>query len=176
MIISISGVAGSGKSTIAKLLAKKLDYNHFSAGKIMREMADDRGVSLPELNKLAEETTIIDEELDNKQAQLGREEDNFVIDGRLSFRFIPHSFKVFLIADFEERAKRVYHEKRGYEDNVTLDKTKDNFKIREDSDKKRYKEYYDLNITDKDHYDLIIDTTSILPDEIVEILLEKLKE
>lgn len=36
MIISIDGPAGSGKSTIAKLLAKRLSFIHFNSGSIFR--------------------------------------------------------------------------------------------------------------------------------------------
>jgi len=32
MIITIAGEGGSGKSTVARILAKKLDYKHYSTG------------------------------------------------------------------------------------------------------------------------------------------------
>ena len=46
MIIAISGKAGSGKSTIAELLAKKLKLKHYSIGNLMREMAKKKNISL----------------------------------------------------------------------------------------------------------------------------------
>ena len=39
MIIAISGKAGSGKSTIAKLVAKKLGLKHFSSGDFMLKIS-----------------------------------------------------------------------------------------------------------------------------------------
>ena len=54
MIITISGIAGSGKSTVAKLLAKKLNYNHYSIGEFMRDIAKEKNTSLLELSNLAE--------------------------------------------------------------------------------------------------------------------------
>ena len=91
MIITISGIAGSGKSTVAKLLAKKLNYKHYSIGDFMREIAKQRKTTLLELSKEAEKDSSIDKELDQKQIELGKTQDNFVIDSRLGFHFIKNS-------------------------------------------------------------------------------------
>ena len=62
----------------------------------MREIAAKRGITLLELSKLAETDRSIDKELDNYQIQLGKDEDNFIIDARLGWHFIPDSIKIFL--------------------------------------------------------------------------------
>ena len=49
MVITISGEPGAGKSTTAKLLAKKLSCKHYSTGDFMRDMAEERKISLLEL-------------------------------------------------------------------------------------------------------------------------------
>jgi len=141
-IITINGTAGSGKSTVAKLLAKKLDYKHYSMGDFQREIAEEKGISLLELGKLEEKDKSIDEEVDQMQIDLGRKEDNFVIDSRLGFHFIPNSIKIFLDADFEERAKRILADTIRKEHNVNLKTTKQNIKTREASEKKRYKDIH----------------------------------
>jgi len=46
MIISISGLPGSGKSTVAKILAEKLGFERIYMGAIFRKMADQKGVSI----------------------------------------------------------------------------------------------------------------------------------
>ncbi|MCH9028900.1 MAG: nucleoside monophosphate kinase, partial [Bacteroidetes bacterium] len=66
MIITISGKAGSGKSTVAKELARKLELKHYSIGDLMRQMAKEKNISLTELGKLAEKDDSIDKELDKK--------------------------------------------------------------------------------------------------------------
>jgi cytidylate kinase len=175
-IITISGTVGAGKSTAAKLLAKKLNYEHYSSGDFMREMAEERKISLLELSKEAEKDRGIDEEIDARQIELGQMEDDFVIDGRLSFHFIPDSIKVFLDADFEERAKRVLSDNIRKECNVTLISTKENMKKREASEKKRYKEYYSLDYTDKKIYDLVIDTTKKTPEQVIEEIIKFVKK
>ena len=52
MIIVLGGRAGSGKSTIAKEVAKKLGYKHYSMGDLQRNIAKEKGISLLELGKL----------------------------------------------------------------------------------------------------------------------------
>jgi cytidylate kinase len=167
MIITIGGTGGSGKTTVGKEVARKLGYKHYSTGQMMREMAEERKISLLELSKLAETDTTIDQELDQRQIDLGRNEDNFVIDGRLSFHFIPNAVKIFLDADFDVRAKRIFHDTIRNEHNVSLETSKEKLKKREESERKRYMEYYNLDPSDHKHYDLVIDTSKIAVDEIV---------
>lgn len=171
-IISISGTAGSGKSTVGKLLAKKLGYNHYSMGDMQKEIAEEKGISLLELGKLEEKDRSIDEEVDQRQIDFGRKEDNFVIDSRLGFHFISNSIKIFLDAEIEERAKRILGDTIRKEHNVNLETTKEKMKKRVESEKKRYKEYYDLDPYDKNQYDMVIDTTDISPEDTVEKILK----
>lgn len=176
MIITIGGKAGSGKSSVAKLVAKKLGFKHYSSGEFMREMAKERGISLMAISKLAETDKSIDEELDNRQIELGKKEDNFVIDGRLSAHFIPHAkHKIFLDADSEVRAERVLKEGRDDEHYPDLDQTIKEIKDREESENKRYKEYYDYDCYDPKHFTLIIDTTDIDIDEVVSKIMDNIK-
>ena len=174
-IITIGGKPGSGKSTVAKLLAKKLNYGHYSSGNFMRDLAEERKISLLELSRIAEKNKSIDQEIDERQIELGRKEDNFVIDARLGFHFIPNSIKIYLDADFEERAKRILADKIRKEQNIDLQSTKENMKTREESEKKRYKGYYDIDPNDQGYYDLIIDTTSLTPEQAVDKILEFIK-
>lgn len=174
MIITISGTAGSGKSTVGKLLAKGLNYKHYSMGDFQRQIAEEKGLSMIELGKLEEKDKSIDQEVDQKQKDLNKE-DNFVIDSRLGFHFIPNSLKIFLDADFEVRAKRIFNddnENRKTEKIQSLEDIKEKMKEREASEIKRYKEYYNTNPYDKINYDLLIDSTDILPDAIVKKIVE----
>ncbi|NUM42573.1 MAG: AAA family ATPase, partial [Leptospiraceae bacterium] len=96
MIISISGAHGSGKSTVAQMLAKKLFWPRYYIGGLRREAAKKRGLTLAEYNALGETDPTTDTEVDEYQRQLGLSSDNFIIEGRTSWYFIPHSFKVYL--------------------------------------------------------------------------------
>jgi cytidylate kinase len=64
MIITIDGPAGAGKSTIAKLLAKKIDFRYVDTGAMYRAITLkilENNISfsdVPEIEKLAENTDI----------------------------------------------------------------------------------------------------------------------
>ena len=173
MIITIAGKAGSGKSTIARGIARKLNLKHYSSGDFMRGMAKEKGISLAELGKIAEKDESIDKEIDERQKKLGKEEDDFVIDGRLSAFFIPKAdFKIFLDCDDEVRAKRILGDDRGTENTNDIKETEEKIKKREDSEAKRYKEYYGFDYCDKNNYTVLIDTTELTPEQIVEKILK----
>jgi len=169
MIITISGKAGSGKSTVAKALAKKLKLKHYSIGDLMRQMAKEKGISLLELSKIAEEDKKIDRELDKRQIQLGKKEKNFVIDGRLTAYFIKKAdVKIFLDCDDGVRAKRILKDNERYEKEKNLKEIMKNIKKREESERKRYKKYYKVDYCNKELYDMIIDTSFTKVNEVVD--------
>jgi cytidylate kinase len=55
VVIAIGGPAGSGKTTYARHIAEKMGLRYVSAGIFFRKIAEEKGLSLIELNKLAEE-------------------------------------------------------------------------------------------------------------------------
>ncbi|MBI3026687.1 (d)CMP kinase [Candidatus Woesearchaeota archaeon] len=173
MRIAISGKAGSGKSTVAKLLSEKLNLRHYSIGDLMRAMAVEKGLSLLELNKLAEKSKSIDLELDKKLKELGNSKDNFVVDGRLAAFFIPNAeARVFLETDDNVRAQRILNDKRQQEKSSSLKEAIINIKKREESEKKRYQKYYGINYLNKKLYNYIVDTTNLMPSEVVEKIIK----
>ena len=66
MKITISGTPGSGKSTIGKLVSKKLKLKYYDVGNMRRKMAKDMGLTIQEFNKLGEKKSFTDKEVDNK--------------------------------------------------------------------------------------------------------------
>ncbi|MEI6587962.1 MAG: AAA family ATPase, partial [Candidatus Moraniibacteriota bacterium] len=144
MIITITGEPGSGKSTIGKKLAQELGYDHYYIGQIRRDAAKERGMTLAEYNKYGETHPETDIEVDNYQKNLGKEKNNFVIEGRTSWFLIPHSTKIYIAVDPEEGAKRVFKElqvdNNRNEDNglLTLTDVLRSHREREASDMLRY--------------------------------------
>ncbi len=71
----------------------------------------ERGISLMDISRDAErDGGVIDRILDERSQALGQTEDQFILDGRLAFHYVPHSFKIFLTVPPEEAAKRIYHD------------------------------------------------------------------
>ena len=170
--ITISGEAGSGKSTVADIIARKLRINRYSTGDYMRTMAAARGVTIIELNKISETDSSIDKELDDWQKKLETKKDeSLVLDSRLGFHFIQSSIKIFLHADLSVRAERIFTTNRLLEENTTLKKTIANIKKRQALERKRYKEKYGVDYLDFSQYDLILDTTKIKPEEVADKII-----
>ncbi len=179
-IITIAGNLGSGKSSTAKKLSESLNYEHYSTGDFMRSLAEEKNISLAELNLLAEEDRSIDEELDNKNKEVGKKE-RVVIDSRLGFYFIPKSFKVFLKLDPEIAAGRILKDKEkpnrlneASSDFDTQEGVARNIKARQESERKRYQEMYHIrDYTDPNNFDLIVDTSLLPLEGVVEKIIEK---
>lgn len=177
MIITIGGRAGSGKSTVAKLVAKKLKLKHYSMGDLLRSIAKEKGISVLELSKQMESDPKIDNLIDEKQKKLAAAEDNFVIDGRLSAFFVPNAgIKVFLDADENTRAERILKDKRELEKNSDIKETIANIKRREASEAKRYKAFYGFDCYDKKQYDIIIDTTKPGAERVAELIISRIQK
>ncbi|MEK6869593.1 MAG: (d)CMP kinase [Nanoarchaeota archaeon] len=171
MIIAISGKAGSGKSTVAKEVAKKLGLKHYSVGDLMRQLAKERKMPLNELSRLAEKDKSIDMELDKKTIGL-RGEDNFVIDGRLTAYFLPYAdLRVFLDCDDEVRAERILKDNRNDEKSKNLKELIKKIRQREQSERKRYSRLYKIDYRNKKLYNLIIDTTHLDIREVVDEII-----
>ena len=167
-IITICGVLGSGKSTSAKRVAQALSFTHFSGGDFMRALASKKGISIGELNTIAENDAEVDKEIDRSQKEFMDANDNFVIDSRLGWYWAPDSFKVFLTVDPRISAERVFADlqakkaERSEEVSGVLETIEDLQKKqaeRLESERLRYKEYYGIeNHFDPKNFDLVIDT------------------
>lgn len=179
-IITIAGNAGSGKSSTADGVAEILDYDRFSSGDFMRAVAESRGVTLEKLHAMAEEDPSIDHEIDKQNMKMG-ERENIVIDSRLAFHFIPYSFKVFLSLDPDVAAKRIFKDKQESSDRDMEEETRSKEEVRErieermQSNRRRYKELYDIDYLDESQFDLVIDTDENTLEQVVKEVVKEYK-
>ncbi|MDO8516686.1 MAG: cytidylate kinase family protein [Nanoarchaeota archaeon] len=168
MIITISGKPGSGKNTVSDILAKELNLERYSVGNYRREMARKRGLTIAELNALGEKEDFTDKEADNWQIEIGKTKDNFIIDGKLSYYFIPNSLKVFLNVSPEIGSRRIMLHGRIEERMNNEQEALRLWHERYNSDIIRYQKYYGLNPHDKEQFDFILDTSYRTIDKVVE--------
>lgn len=164
MIISISGVPGSGKSSTAKILAEKLGMAFYSMGSLRGKMALERGITIDELNRLGESDPTTDTSVDDYQRELGKKEDGFVIEGRLSWHFIPRSFKIFLDCDPRTAAERIFsaRKQKDRQDEplyASVEAAQGEIAKRVASDVRRYDKFYQVDYRDPKNFDLILDTS-----------------
>ncbi len=153
MIIAIAGQIGVGKSTVARQLAARLGYRYISGGMVFRELAQARGISVTDVNKLAEQDPSLDRELDRRQRELAQS-GNCVVESRLAGWMVDADLKLWLRAPVEIRAERV-----AQREGQRLDTARAELVERERSEWARYQRLYDIDISDLAPYHVIIDTT-----------------
>jgi len=170
--ITISGLPGTGKTTVAKLLEKKLGVRYVYSGEIFRELATKHKMSLEEFSKYCEAHEEIDKKLDQYQLDILRK-GNVIVEGRiagwLAYQNHIPSLKVLLEADIHIRAHRIVKREQG-----NIDERKKEILKREKSEAKRYKKYYDIDVRNTSIYDVIIDASEKTPGEIMEIIIQHL--
>ena len=173
MIITISGEPGAGKTTVSKRLASLLGMKYFCVGKLLRQLSLKKGKDLLGMSKLAEKDFSIDNYLDSHLRKLAKK-DNYLVDARLGFHFIPSSFKIFLKVKESTGVKRIMNDSRIEESSRDFLKLLNEVKRRKKSERLRYKKYYNLIITKESNFDLIIDTSHFSPEEVVSIIIQYL--
>lgn len=166
LIVTISGDLGSGKSVLGKALVEYWNAEHYSTGVIQRKMAEEKGISTLELNKLAETDKSIDDEIDGAFAKLSETETNLVVDSRMAWHFLPRSFKIKLEVNPVLAAERIIAADRTHEKYGDFDATLQGLKDRKASERERFLKYYGVDIENPDNYDLVIETTDVTPQAI----------
>lgn len=181
MIISLSGLPGAGKSTVKNLLAQRLHHKTYSMGDMRGKLALSQGITIDALNALGMDTIATDQAVDAFQKHLGETENDFIIDGWLSWYFIPQSFKIFLTVEPQQAAERIFQDRYrtvAREDEPlyrSVEETKEILEKRVRQNQERYQKWYHLDFLNLAHYDLVLDTTHLTPPEVVSKILAAIK-
>ncbi len=170
MRVTISGLPGTGTTTVAKILAERLGYKLISAGEVFRKMAKEMNMSLEEFSEYAKENPEIDRKLDEMQKELAEKEENVVVEGRLSGWFVNAHLRVWLYCDKDRRYERI-----AKRENISFEEAKRRTEEREKLEKERYKKFYGIDLEDISIYDLAVNSGNFKPEEIVEIILKALE-
>lgn len=180
-IITIAGLPGSGKSTTAIGAAKQLGFKHFSSGDLFRAVSLKHGQDVLASNLAAEKAegiSEIDELVDQRLRDLGVNEDSLVIDSRMAWHWMPYSFKVFLSLDMQIAADRITKNmtpERMQAEHIpdTTQEYAQSLQDRLDSESRRYKKMYNVDPYNLENYDLVVDTSNLTPNEVIQLVLEK---
>ena len=167
MIVTVSGLHGTGKSTYAAQLAKGLKLRHVSAGVLFRRIAEDRRVSLEDFGNAALEDPTIDRLID-EETMKEAEQGDVVIDGQLAGWVLKEKsdLRIYLTAPNDVRLTRIARR-----DGLELDEAKRQTVQREKVQLERYRRHYGLNVEDKSIYHLILDTSILSIGETAKVLL-----
>ena len=172
MIISFAGLHGTGKSTIAKKIAKYYNYIFYSTGMVFRDLAKEKNMSLEDFSRYAETHPEIDQELDDKIISMAKTGNSYVFDGQLPAFMLKdlNNYCILLTCDNDVRLTRM-----AKRDEKSLEDQKKETIAREDSERERFIQLYNLDILDPgkilETFDLIIDTSTLKIEDVFKICL-----
>jgi len=170
--ITISGTPGSGKSTVAQILEKKLGLRYVYSGILFRHLAKKHKMSLEEFGKYCETHREVDQELDDAQLEILRK-GNVIVEGRLAgwlaYKNNIKAVKIMIDADIKTRAERIVKREGGDVKQREREMLK-----REKSEALRYKQYYDIDLKDSSIYDIVVDSADKTAEEAADLILKKL--
>jgi cytidylate kinase len=169
MQITISGLPGSGTSTVSRLLAEYYELELISSGEVFRRIAKEKGLSITEFGAMAEKDPSIDIAIDKHQRAIIRSQDNLILESRLAGHMakgVPTVLKIWIKAPLPVRVKRIQKREKSLSFDADLEKTIS----REKSETLRYMNYYKIDIGDLSIYDIIIDSEKWNQYQILDIL------
>lgn len=187
-LITISGNPGSGKSTAATKLCQLLQGEQIYVGQIRRDMAKEKGMSLEQFNEYSIGRPECDVDVDIVAAAKARElysqGKSVIVEGRTQFHFIPESVKLYIFVEPEEGARRILAALQDKNQASTRNEASaDDLSTkvlqvikREETDAQRYVGLYGFDHRDRRHYDRVIDSTKLSPEEVVEQALQYISE
>lgn len=172
MRVTVSGLPGSGTTSLANLLAKSHSYDLISAGEVFRQMAAERNMDLTSFGRLAREDPAFDRMIDERQKEIAMEHDNIIIEGRLSAWFVPEAdLRVWLFAPMGTRVRRIFARDSPEDMETAAKVTKDREKCESD----RYKSFYGIDINDLSPYHLVLNSEYWSVDELGSVVVNALE-
>jgi cytidylate kinase len=176
IVVCISGMAGTGKSTLAKKLARKYKLKYYSGGDALKELARDEGYNpssrgwwespkgLSFLEK-REKNLKFDKAVDAKLLKYTQQE-NVLLDSWAMPWLLKTGFKIWLVASEEKRAERI-----AKRDKIAVKEALQVLKEKEARTKAIYKKLYGFRLgEDFEPFNLVLDTANLDAEEVFQVL------
>jgi len=155
MRITVSGLPGSGTTSLSRYLAERHGFEMISAGEVFRQLAQEHSMDLADFGRLAEQDPSFDMMIDKRQTEIASRRDNIIVEGRLSGWMVKDAdLKIWLFAPLGCRLKRII-----LRDHVADEKAATEITIeRERCEAERYRSYYNIDINDLSLYHLVLNS------------------
>ena len=176
IVVCISGMAGTGKSTLAKKIAKKYKLRYYSGGDALKALAAEEGYDSsrrgwwesPEgLSFLEnrEKNLKFDKAVDDKLLEYARQ-GQVLLDSWTMPWLLKTGFKIWLVASVEKRAERIAER-----DRIPIKEALTVLKQKEARTKAIYKKLYGFTLgEDFDPFNLVLDTDNLNAREVFQVL------
>jgi cytidylate kinase len=176
IVVCISGMAGTGKSTLAKKLAQKFKLKYYSGGDSLKELAKDEGYNpssrgwweSPEglsFLKKREKNLKFDKAVDDKLLEYAQQ-GGVLLDSWAMPWLFKTGFKIWLVASVEKRVERI-----AKRDKIAVKKALQVLKEKEARTKAIYKKLYGFRLgEDFEPFNLILDTDNLGAAEVFQVL------
>ena len=176
IVVCISGMAGTGKSTLAKKLAQKYKLKYYSGGDALKALAAEEGnhsscngwwespEGLRFLEK-REKNPKFDKAVDHKLLE-SAQKGNVLLDSWTMPWLLKTGFKIWLIASIEKRAERIAER-----DKITIKEARRVLKEKEAVTKAIYKKLYGFALgEDFTPFHLVLDTDRLSAEQVFQVL------
>ncbi len=180
IVVCISGMAGTGKSTLAKKLAQKYGLKYYSGGDALKALAAEEGCDVssngwwesPEglaFLRQREKDPQFDKAVDEKLLGYAKQGD-VLLDSWVMPWLLKTGFKIWLLASIEKRAERIAErDKFTFEDALRI------LKEKEARTKAIYKKLYGFTLgEDFAPFNLVLDTDDLTAEEVFQVLCKVL--
>lgn len=168
--ITVSGLSATGTTTTAKALCEKLGLEYHSAGEFFRKYMLEHNIPLHAHLQIPDE---LDREIDEKLTSLAQK-GGVVVEGRYIGYFtkdMDYVLRVLLTADEKTRLQRAMH--RTHTHTETVEEIQ---KREEENDRKFRKIYANENFLDPKFFNLVINTASTAPDNVISEIVEQFSQ
>lgn len=175
-VIRVSGDRGSGKTTLCRTLKEILNYEYIYVGGIFREMAAMENKTIEQFYGELESNPDREKAVDKTVAETLALKDCLLVEGRMA-PFWPTNFKkvnMLLTVEFAEGVRREL--KRPENAGKTFEEMSELSRQRLENERSRYLSLYGIeNHLDPKHFDVVIDTTNLSPEQVVERALLEIR-